>query len=68
MVGPSALATSTLRFLMSNSAMLPVTRPGRSSLAPSSQDLASSGAIPPSSTVLLPLNGAMVELGLNDSV
>ncbi|MNP32831.1 hypothetical protein D3C76_1260350 [compost metagenome] len=57
-----------MRFLISNSAMLPVTRPGISSLAPTSHDLASSGAMLPSSTVLLPLNGAMVELGLNDSV
>ena len=50
-----------------NNAALAVIRPGRSNLVPSSQALDSSGCKLPFNTVLL-ASGAMVELGLNDSV
>jgi hypothetical protein len=57
--------TSTFFLRMSNSASVPVSCPGRSSLAPTSQDRASSGATPES--MMVPLaSGAMVEVGRSD--
>ncbi|MNF14525.1 hypothetical protein D3C80_2167720 [compost metagenome] len=56
---------------MSNSAKVPVRAPGMSSLAPISHDLPSSGAKLASRVWVRPppmLSGAMVALGLNDSL
>ncbi|MCY1446875.1 hypothetical protein D9M71_634670 [compost metagenome] len=58
--------TSTLDLSMSNSARVPVMRPGISSLAPISQLLPSSGSRPLMEAP--PVSGAMVELGLKDSL
>ncbi|MNQ80347.1 hypothetical protein D3C85_953220 [compost metagenome] len=51
---------------MSNNARVPVMRPGISSLAPISQLLPSSGSRPLMEAP--PVSGAMVELGLKDSL